>query len=80
MKIALRNEAKLLTATISPLRQNVIDGYDYNDGVVMDSVDYWFIMATEYYGHWSNRIGSNAPIRSREQYGVVNMIVFHKDS
>ncbi|KAL7303723.1 hypothetical protein TKK_0003856 [Trichogramma kaykai] len=74
LKIMFRNEAKLLTASISPMRQTVINGYEYMDGVVMESVDYWFILATEYYGHWSNRIGPNAPLRSRENLGVEKTI------
>ncbi|XP_014214944.1 probable chitinase 2 isoform X2 [Copidosoma floridanum] len=74
LKIAFRDDAKVLTASLSPLRQNVIEGYDYVDNVMMDSVDYWFVMAFEYYGHWSNRIGANAPIRGRERLGVEKTI------
>ncbi|KAJ8679941.1 hypothetical protein QAD02_015728 [Eretmocerus hayati] len=73
LRTMLRGEGKSLMASITHQSQGLRDGYDFTNDL-LEHVDYWLIMAFEYFNHQSNKIGANAPIRSKEPFGVEKSI------
>lgn len=75
LKAAFEPNSWVLTVHILAKRY-VID--KYNVKAVSDIVDYINLVAVEYSGPWERKTGIMAPLTSKNELNVVNIICIHK--